>query len=138
MWGRSVNMSCSSSANPPAQNYTWFRRTDASGPSGLQVGSGQVLYISSMEASLSGLYLCQARNQLGEKNSSEVLLAMVEEEQQGLCLLHFGWIIWVKGDEVTRVCDLLRQPGSPRLGWTWTHPHGGFRVRPLSVLVGQP
>lgn len=99
VWGSSVNLSCSSAANPPAENYTWYWRTDPSGSSGLQVASGQVLYISSMEASLSGLYLCQARNQLGEKNSTEMLLAMVEEEEeQGLCLVHFGRIIWVKSD----------------------------------------
>lgn len=94
-----MNLSCSSAANPPAENYTWYRMmTEPSGSGGLQVGSGQVLSIPSMEESLSGLYFCQARNQLGEKNSTEVLLAMVEEEEQGLCLLHWGRIIWVKSD----------------------------------------
>lgn len=99
-----MNLSCSSAANPPAVNYTWYRRTDPGGSGGLQVGSGQVLYISSMEESLSGLYLCRARNPLGEMNSTEVLLAMVEEEEQGLCLVLFGTIILVKCDELTRVC----------------------------------
>lgn len=81
VWGSSVNLTCSSTA---ATDYTWYRRTDSNGSSGLQVGSGQVLSISSMEVSHSGFYLCQARNQLGEKNSTEVLLAIVEEEEQGL------------------------------------------------------
>ena len=91
VWGSSVNLTCSSAANPPADNYTWYRRTDASSSAGPQVGSGQVLHIPSMEASLSGLYQCLASNRLGEKNSTEVLLAMVEE--QGLCLVQFASII---------------------------------------------
>lgn len=98
MAGSSVNLSCSGAANPPAENYTWFRMTEAGGSGGLEVGSGQVLHIPSMEASLSGLYLCQARNQVGERNSTEVLLAMVEKEQQGWCLGHLGRITRVKSD----------------------------------------
>lgn len=95
VWGSSVNLTCSSDANPPTDTYTWYSRTDSNGSSALQVGSGRVLSISSMEVSHSGLYLCQARNQLGKKNSSEVLLAIVEEEQ-GLWLLQFAKIISVK------------------------------------------
>lgn len=94
--GSSVNLTCSSAANPPADTYTWYKKTNSSGPSGLQVGSGQVLSISSMEVLHSGLYLCQARNQLGKKNSTEVLLAVLEEEQRGWCLVQFSQIIRVK------------------------------------------
>ncbi|XP_029694112.1 B-cell receptor CD22-like isoform X1 [Takifugu rubripes] len=83
VWGSSVNLTCSSDANPPADTYIWYRNTNSSSSNGLQVGSGQVLSISSMEALHSGLYLCQARNQVGGKNSTEVLLAMVDEEQRG-------------------------------------------------------
>ena len=83
--GSSVNLTCSGAANPAAESYTWYRRT-ASSRSMLQVGSGQVLSIPSMEASHTGLYSCQARNQLGESNSTEVLLTM-REEQRGWC--HF-------------------------------------------------
>ncbi|XP_029694106.1 B-cell receptor CD22-like [Takifugu rubripes] len=83
VWGSSVNLTCSSDANPPADTYIWYRNTNSSSSNGLQVGSGQVLSIPSMEALHSGLYLCQARNQVGGKNSTEVLLAMVDEEQRG-------------------------------------------------------
>ncbi|XP_029694103.1 B-cell receptor CD22-like isoform X2 [Takifugu rubripes] len=83
VWGSSVTLTCSSDANPPADTYIWYRNTNSSSSNGLQVGSGQVLSISSMEALHSGLYLCQARNQVGGKNSTEVLLAMVDEEQRG-------------------------------------------------------
>ncbi|XP_056880000.1 pregnancy-specific beta-1-glycoprotein 6-like, partial [Takifugu flavidus] len=63
--GSSVNLTCSSDANPPADTYIWYRNTNSSSSNGSQVGSGQVLSISSMEALHSGLYLCQARNQVG-------------------------------------------------------------------------
>ncbi|XP_056900482.1 B-cell receptor CD22-like isoform X3 [Takifugu flavidus] len=87
VWGSSVTLTCSSDANPPADTYIWYRNTNSSSSNGLQVGSGQVLSIPSMEALHSGLYLCQARNQVGGKNSTEVLLAMVDEEQRGSQML---------------------------------------------------
>ncbi|XP_078109635.1 B-cell receptor CD22-like isoform X1 [Sander vitreus] len=72
--GSSVNLSCSSVANPATDNYTWYRASVSSSSSLFQVGSGQVLSLPSVEASHSGLYLCQARNPLGQNNSTEVLL----------------------------------------------------------------
>ncbi|XP_044062579.1 carcinoembryonic antigen-related cell adhesion molecule 6-like [Siniperca chuatsi] len=84
--GSSVNLTCSSAANPAADNYTWYKTASPSSSSMLQVGSGQVLSLPSVEASHTGLYLCQARNQLGESNSTEVLLAMKEEEHGGMSL----------------------------------------------------
>ncbi|XP_070692054.1 B-cell receptor CD22-like [Pempheris klunzingeri] len=78
--GSSVNLTCSSAANPAAHNYSWYKRT-ASPSSTIQVGSGQVLSLPSVEASHAGLYLCQARNPLGENNSTDVLLSMKKEEQ---------------------------------------------------------
>ncbi|XP_071381678.1 B-cell receptor CD22-like isoform X2 [Centroberyx affinis] len=85
--GSSVNLSCSSAANPAADSYTWFRRTGSPGPSSLlQVGSGQVLSLPSMEPSHTGHYLCLARNPLGE-NSTELLLLMQEKASQALPVL---------------------------------------------------
>ncbi|XP_070822567.1 cell adhesion molecule CEACAM6-like [Chaetodon trifascialis] len=69
----SVNLTCSSAANPPADNYTWYRGTVSSFSSMVQVGSGQVLPIPSLGASPT-FYICQAWNPLGEDKSSEVPL----------------------------------------------------------------
>ncbi|XP_059195719.1 B-cell receptor CD22-like [Centropristis striata] len=83
--GSSVILTCSSVANPAADNYTWYRSTVSS--SMLQVGSGQVLSLSSVDASHTGLYLCMARNQLGENNSTEMLLAVKEKYRGGQTLI---------------------------------------------------
>ncbi|XP_014873556.1 B-cell receptor CD22-like [Poecilia latipinna] len=75
--GSGVNLTCISNANPAADNYTWYKRTEPTGSHSLvHVGSGQVLSLPSMEASHNGLYVCYVRNSLGEGNSTEVVLAM--------------------------------------------------------------
>ncbi|XP_029306763.1 B-cell receptor CD22 [Cottoperca gobio] len=75
--GSSVNLTCSSAANPAAHSYTWYSLGTASSVSSmLQVGSGQVLSLPSVDTSHTGLYFCQAANQLGENNSTEVLLTV--------------------------------------------------------------
>uniref|UniRef100_A0A665TN92 Ig-like domain-containing protein n=1 Tax=Echeneis naucrates TaxID=173247 RepID=A0A665TN92_ECHNA len=84
--GSSVNLTCSSAANPAAVNYTWYKRTDdPSSSSMILMGSGSVLTLPSLEASDIGPYLCQARNSIGESFSAEVLLTMTE---QGWCQSH--------------------------------------------------
>ncbi|KAK1895483.1 B-cell receptor CD22 [Dissostichus eleginoides] len=47
----------------------------------LRVGSGPLLTLPSVDASHTGLYLCTARNQLGENNSTKVMLTMRKEYQ---------------------------------------------------------
>lgn len=83
--GSSVKLTCSSAANPAADNYTWYKRA-VSANSLLPMGSGRVLSIPTMEASHTGLYLCRASNRMGENNSTEVLLS-IKAEENGLC--HF-------------------------------------------------
>lgn len=77
-----VNLTCSSAANPAVYNYTWYKGTAPSFNTMIQVGSGQVLSIPSVEAFHTGLYLCNARNHLGGKNSSEVLLTVEETDSE--------------------------------------------------------
>ncbi|XP_026228197.1 hemicentin-1-like isoform X2 [Anabas testudineus] len=72
--GKNVSLTCSSAANPAA-DYTWYKGASSSSPL-LQVGSGRVLPLLSVEASHTGLYLCRARNSVGENNSTEVLLTL--------------------------------------------------------------
>uniref|UniRef100_A0A3Q3IZ98 Ig-like domain-containing protein n=1 Tax=Monopterus albus TaxID=43700 RepID=A0A3Q3IZ98_MONAL len=76
--GGSVNLTCSSAANPAAHAYTWYKKSDSpSSSSPLVMGSGQVLSLPSMQASDTGLYLCQARN-----GSAVSLVAAVSDEDE--------------------------------------------------------
>ncbi|KAM3614480.1 uncharacterized protein V6R79_015020 [Siganus canaliculatus] len=105
--GSSVNLTCSSVSHPAASNYTWYR-TDALTSTMAEVGSGPVLSIPSMDSSHSGLYICEAENQVGVNNSTvEVLLTEDDRDINTLILLiGFGFkllllllctpvIIWV-------------------------------------------
>ncbi|KAK2909377.1 hypothetical protein Q8A67_005214 [Cirrhinus molitorella] len=65
--GDSVTLSCSSDANPPALNFSWFKENQASA-----VGSGQSFSISSFNSSHSGRYYCEAQNKYGSERSASV------------------------------------------------------------------
>ncbi|CAL8248406.1 unnamed protein product [Lota lota] len=75
--GSSVNLTCSSVANPPVHKYTWWWYSGTAPPPVssmlVPIGTGQVLHIPSLVSSQTGYYLCQARNSLGESNSSALL-----------------------------------------------------------------
>ncbi|XP_036436830.1 B-cell receptor CD22-like isoform X1 [Colossoma macropomum] len=60
--GSSVTLTCSSDANPPVQNYTWFKEGGSS-----PVGSGH-----SYRALQSGSYYCVAQNEHGSQKSAAV------------------------------------------------------------------
>lgn len=77
--GSSVTLTCRGSASPAAITYTWWYSSDVSNSSTeLQVGSGQVLSISSVELAHTGTYICQAQNRAGQSRSAELLLAVEE------------------------------------------------------------
>ncbi|KAM9494287.1 B-cell receptor CD22-like [Clarias gariepinus] len=69
--GDSVTLSCSSDANPPVLNYTWFRQRAAADT---LLTTGQTFSISNISSQHSGLYYCTAHNQLGQHNSTPTLL----------------------------------------------------------------
>ncbi|XP_016139821.1 B-cell receptor CD22-like [Sinocyclocheilus grahami] len=69
--GDSVTLSCSSDANPPALNFSWFKENQSSA-----VGSGQSFSISSFNSSHSGCYYCEAQNQHGSKRSESVSVSV--------------------------------------------------------------
>ncbi|XP_032415527.1 sialoadhesin-like isoform X1 [Xiphophorus hellerii] len=112
--GSSVTLTCRGSASPAAITYTWWYSSDVSNSSTeLQVGSGQVLSISSVELAHTGTYICQAQNRAGQSRSAELLLA-VEETVHPLIVLGIG----------IKVIILLVLP--PILIWVWkcrSRPH---------------
>ncbi|XP_076006323.1 sialoadhesin-like [Genypterus blacodes] len=85
--GSSVNLTCSSDANPAADSFTWYWRAAAPESSSVLLeASGQVLSLSPVQESQPGLYLCQARNTLGGNNSTELLLEMKINKGLLICL----------------------------------------------------
>ncbi|XP_038840565.1 myelin-associated glycoprotein-like [Salvelinus namaycush] len=69
--GSCVNLTCSSTANPPVTSFTWFK---ISGDKPTQVASG-LSYTLNVTAVDGGLYFCEARNSHGCGKSKEVQLA---------------------------------------------------------------
>ncbi|XP_035282685.1 basement membrane-specific heparan sulfate proteoglycan core protein-like [Anguilla anguilla] len=71
--GSSVTLTCSSDANPPVQNYTWFKKNDT----GVWLaGSGQSLNFSNFRSWNRGRYYCEAQNRLGAQNASAILVTV--------------------------------------------------------------
>ncbi|XP_062395582.1 B-cell receptor CD22-like [Sardina pilchardus] len=68
--GSSVNLTCSSDANPPVESYTWYK----SGTVPSRIGSGQELRIIDLNSDHSGRYYCEGQNSFGFNRSREVYL----------------------------------------------------------------
>ncbi|XP_066511432.1 B-cell receptor CD22-like [Hoplias malabaricus] len=65
----SVTLTCSSDANPPVQNYTWFKEGETS-----PVGSGHSYTMNTIRSVDSGEYKCKCKNDYGEKYSKALTL----------------------------------------------------------------
>ncbi|XP_078126014.1 sialic acid-binding Ig-like lectin 14 isoform X3 [Sander vitreus] len=64
--GSNITLTCSSHANPPVENYTWFKIDDGDI---MDVGNGPVFVPGD-----GGQYLCSATNKHGSQNSSVITL----------------------------------------------------------------
>ncbi|XP_036416161.1 sialoadhesin-like isoform X2 [Colossoma macropomum] len=65
--GSSVNLTCSSDANPPVQNYTWFKGTSL-------VEKTKTYTMNKISSVDSGEYKCRSSNEHGEKLSEALTL----------------------------------------------------------------
>ncbi|XP_020364394.2 B-cell receptor CD22-like [Oncorhynchus kisutch] len=74
--GSCVNLTCSSTANPPVTTFTWFQ---ISGDKPIQVASGQSYTLNVTVDG--GLYFCEGRNSHGCGKSKEVQLAIKGHEE---------------------------------------------------------
>ncbi|KAL1281306.1 hypothetical protein QQF64_000109 [Cirrhinus molitorella] len=77
--GDSVTLICSSDSNPPALNFSWFKREKF-------VGSARIYSISKISSYDSGEYKCKSINKHGEKYSNAVTL----------CVMSVKWVLWFK------------------------------------------
>ncbi|XP_044188181.1 carcinoembryonic antigen-related cell adhesion molecule 6-like [Thunnus albacares] len=69
--GSNVTLICSSHANPPVENYTWFKIHDDDDDDIMTVGHEPLFFPGN-----GGQYLCSATNTHGSQNSSVVTLKM--------------------------------------------------------------
>ncbi|KAJ8001583.1 hypothetical protein DPEC_G00170980 [Dallia pectoralis] len=79
--GSSVTLTCSSDANPPVYNYTWYKKNVTS-----PKASGQSYNITNITSENSGEYYCVAKNIYGQLNSSAVLNVVPYKRISGVIL----------------------------------------------------
>ncbi|XP_064805695.1 B-cell receptor CD22-like isoform X3 [Oncorhynchus masou masou] len=75
--GSCVNLTCSSTANPPVTNFTWFKISEGKTT---MVASG-LSYTLNVTVGNGGLYYCEGRNSHGCGKSNEVQLAIKGQEE---------------------------------------------------------
>ncbi|XP_036416252.1 B-cell receptor CD22-like [Colossoma macropomum] len=73
--GSSVTLTCSSDANPPVQNYTWFKGTSF-------VAKGETYTMNKISSVDSGEYKCRSSNEHGEKLSEALTLNVLREREK--------------------------------------------------------
>nr|XP_029482051.1 B-cell receptor CD22-like isoform X1 [Oncorhynchus nerka] len=87
--GSCVNLTCSSTANPPVTNFTWFK---ISGGKRTQVASGQS-YTLNVTVGDGGQYYCEGRNSHGCGKSNEVQLAIKGQEESKTSGVGFWFLV---------------------------------------------
>ncbi|XP_047668214.1 sialoadhesin-like isoform X6 [Tachysurus fulvidraco] len=107
--GDSVTLSCSSDANPPVLNYTWFKQSSAADT---LLITGQNYSISEISSQHTGLYYCTAHSKLGHHNSTPIHLDVFYPPRN----LSVTVIPSVSGDMVTLLCTSDSNPNS---SYTW-------------------
>ncbi|XP_051747245.1 B-cell receptor CD22 isoform X5 [Ctenopharyngodon idella] len=110
--GRSVTLSCSSDANPPELNYTWYRDTEEPLK---PVQTGQNLTINNTNPTHSGRYVCTAQNKHGAQNASVLLDVQYAPKNTSAHVNPSGFVL--EGRSVTLSCSSDANP--PELKYTW-------------------
>ncbi|XP_051976530.1 B-cell receptor CD22-like [Xyrauchen texanus] len=108
--GRSVTLTCSSDANPPVFNYSWYRDTEEQ-----LEQTGQNLTINKTNPSHSGRYYCTAQNQYGTQNSSVLLDIQYAPKNTSVTVNPSGSVL--EGRSVTLTCNSDGNP--PVFNYSW-------------------
>ncbi|XP_037399331.1 B-cell receptor CD22-like [Pygocentrus nattereri] len=107
--GSSVTLTCSSDANPPEKNNTWFKGSTP-------VGEGKTYSIPNIRSEDSGEYTCQSRNDLGERRSTDLQInVLYPPKSVSVSISPSGEI--VEGSSVTLTCSSDGNP--PEKNNTW-------------------
>ncbi|XP_053333585.1 sialoadhesin-like [Clarias gariepinus] len=116
--GSSVTLTCSGDANPPVENYTWFKDMTS-------IGKGRTYTISKISSEDSGEYKCKCSNEVGSQESSSVTLnVLYRPKNVSVSISSSGEI--VEGISVTLTCSSDANP--PVEIYTW------FKVNESSAV----
>uniref|UniRef100_A0A8C4HWC4 B-cell receptor CD22 n=1 Tax=Dicentrarchus labrax TaxID=13489 RepID=A0A8C4HWC4_DICLA len=123
--GSSVNLTCSSDANPAA-NYTWFKKN---GDPDLHPPSKEPqLVFRSIQSSDSGEYNCTAENELGRRTSQYISINVKYAPRvPSVSVCPSGEI--VDNSTVTLTCS---SDANPAANYTWYKKNGDPDLHPLS------
>ncbi|CAK6982784.1 sialoadhesin-like, partial [Scomber scombrus] len=111
MEGSSVNLTCSSDANPAA-NYTWYKENV--NPDLQPLSKEPQLVFSSIQSSDSGEYYCTAENQLGKNTSEYIIDVKYAPKLPSVSVSPSAEI--VEGSSVTLTCS---SDANPAANYTW-------------------
>ncbi|XP_039469515.1 Fc receptor-like protein 5 isoform X3 [Oreochromis aureus] len=130
MEGSSVNLTCSSDANPAA-NYTWYKDNKP-------ISTEQQLIFSSIQSSDSGEYHCTAKNELGQR-PSEVIFINVKYAPKLASVSVSPSAGIVEGRSVNLTCS---SDANPAANYTWYKEnkslfHGPVGMYHLSSLSSE-
>ncbi|XP_042559401.1 B-cell receptor CD22-like [Clupea harengus] len=109
----SVTLACSSDANPSAQTYTWYKKR---GDQSSRVGSNQNISFASISSEQSGLYYCEAGNEIGQNRSPVVQISVTYVPKNTSVSVHPSGDI-EESDSVTLTCNSDANP--PVHNFTW-------------------
>ncbi|KAM9454165.1 B-cell receptor CD22-like [Clarias gariepinus] len=107
--GSSVTLTCSGDANPPVENYTWFKDMTS-------IGKGRTYTISKISSEDSGEYKCKCSNEVGSQESSSVTLNVLYRPKNVSVSISFSGVI-VEDSSVTLTCSSNANP--PVGTYTW-------------------
>ncbi|KAL2086717.1 hypothetical protein ACEWY4_017776 [Coilia grayii] len=105
--GDSVTLTCSSDANPPVHNYTWYKVNSSE----TTLGSGQNHSISNISSGDTGQYYCRVENSVGYSDSVVLYVNVFYSPKKTLCSK------FSDGHSATLTCDSDANP--PVHTYTW-------------------
>ncbi|XP_041081611.1 B-cell receptor CD22-like [Polyodon spathula] len=111
--GSTVTLTCSSTANPPASSYTWFKGNQINV---VNSGSEQNLIFANISLADSGEYYCESSNEIGRQKSPPMQIHVkYSPKNTSISVRAPGGI--VEGSTVTLICSSTANP--PASSYTW-------------------
>ncbi|XP_014038251.2 sialoadhesin [Salmo salar] len=115
--GRSVTLTCSSDANPPVQNCTWWYRKNGGHYQSISNQNTEPQHVfNEIKSSDTGEYYCEARNEMGTDRSESINIDVkYGSKNTSVSISPSGEI--VEGSSVTLTCTSDANPPLDKYTW---------------------